>query len=35
MVEKINPDGNKTIYFAGIYEVRKDAAGAVTGSSPS
>ena len=33
MVEKINPDGSKTIYFGGIYEVRKNAANVVTGTT--
>jgi hypothetical protein len=33
MVKKINPDGSRTIYVAGSYEVRKNSSGAVTGTT--
>jgi YD repeat-containing protein len=33
MVKKINPDGSRTIYVAGNYEVRKDSGGTVIGST--
>jgi YD repeat-containing protein len=33
MVKKINPDGSRTIYIGGIYEVRKNSNGVVTGST--
>lgn len=32
LVKKINPDGSRTIYVAGIYEVDKNSGGAVTGT---
>ena len=34
LVKKIKPDGSKTIYVAGIYEVDKTSGGAVTGTKP-
>jgi hypothetical protein len=33
MAKKINPDGSRTIYIAGNYEVRKNSSGTVTGST--
>ncbi len=32
LVKKINPDGSKTLYVAGIYEVNKSSGGTVTGT---
>jgi YD repeat-containing protein len=32
LVKKINPDGSKTIYVGGIYEVDKSSGGSVTGT---
>jgi YD repeat-containing protein len=32
LVKKIKPDGSKTLYVGGIYEVDKDSAGTVTGT---
>ena len=32
LVKKINPDGSKTLYVAGIYEVDKNSGGTVTGT---
>jgi YD repeat-containing protein len=33
MVKKINPDGSRTIYIAGNYEMRKNSGGAVIGTT--
>jgi hypothetical protein len=33
MVKKILPDGSRTIYIGGIYEVKKNASGTVTGTT--
>lgn len=33
MVKKVAPDGSRTIYIGGIYEVKKNASGTVTGTT--
>jgi hypothetical protein len=33
MVKKTEPDGSYTLYFAGMYEIRKNSGGTVTGTT--
>jgi hypothetical protein len=33
MVKKTEPDGSYTLYFVGMYEIRKNSGGTVTGTT--
>ncbi len=33
IIQRLNPDGSRTLFIGGIYEVRKNSAGSVTGTT--